>query len=109
MSKTCSLTFALAVLAGTMFAVGCGQSSVPSQPASPWSLTEPSGFGTATRASASAATTVVTIPVEFSIQPLGQAVIQVCVGEAIDFAGRARLVAHQTITFDGLIRLDTLH
>ena len=57
----------------------------------------------------SSASDVVTIPVEFTIQPSGQAAIQACVGESVTFSGRARFVAHQTVQNDGALVLDRIH
>jgi len=58
---------------------------------------------------ASSSTTVVSIPVGFTIQPSGKAAIQACVGETVTFAGDARLVAHQTTLSDGSVVIDLLH
>jgi hypothetical protein len=47
--------------------------------------------------------------VEFSIRPSGQAAIEACVGEPVEFSGNARLVAHQTTLPDGSLLLDAIH
>ena len=52
---------------------------------------------------------VITIPVDFTIQPSGQAAIQACVGELVTFSGQARFVAHQTVQPDGTVVLDRIH
>ena len=54
-------------------------------------------------------TTVVTIPVSFTIQPGAKTFIQLCVGETLSFVGDSRLVVHQTVLADGSMVLDMLH
>lgn len=99
-------------LVGAVFAAGCGQGPSP-LPASPSSLLSQSPTVseplTAAGNGGSASTEVVTIPVEFSIRPSGQAAIQACVGEAVDFVGSALFVAHQTTLPDGSLLLDQIH
>lgn len=89
---------ALSLIAAA-FAVGCESATLPTA-----ALSTP--VSESTNASA---TTVVTIPVTFTIQPGAKAFIQLCVGETVDFVGDSRLVAHQTELPDGSMVLDLLH
>lgn len=100
----------LALFIGTLLAVGCHQRTSLTSPSSLTSQSSAfSGTATVGGLGAVASTDVVTIPFEFTIRPSGQAAIQACVGEAVDFAGNARLVAHQTILSDGSTLLDGIH
>lgn len=106
---------AVAVVVGTLFVVGCSQMGQSASPTVPTSVPSPSltsssvDSGTVARRGALASTDVVTFPVRFSIRPSGQAAIQACVGEAVNFAGTALLVAHQTNLSDGSTLLDMIH
>jgi hypothetical protein len=103
-----------AFLLVTTFAAGCGGGSSPAAPS-------PSATRTAEPAPALtggqpgngqnpiASTTVLSIPVSFTIQPGGKTAIQACAGEPVTFAGDARVVAHQTMLPDGSLAIDLLH
>ena len=100
-----------AALVGTLFGIGCGQSTSPTSPTSLASAALPLAgvVGGAATLAASASTDVVEIPVKFSIHPSGKAAIQACVGEAVNFVGEALLIAHQTELSDGSTLLDMIH
>jgi hypothetical protein len=98
MRVPCSVSI-LALVAMT----GCGQSPVsPTPPASVRTTSSPASLS-------SNASSVVSIPVAFTVQASGKAAIQACVGEAVSFEGSARLGLHQTILPDGSVVLDQLH
>ena len=103
----------VAIAIGMQFAVGCGQvgqSMSPTVPTSVSSLTSSSiAEGTGAARNTLGAANVVTIPVQFSIQPSGQAAIQACVGEAVNFVGTALLVFAETTRPDGSTLLDMVH
>jgi hypothetical protein len=86
--------------------VGCGQSPMSPTSASPTSAVNASVIAAN---GVSPSTTVVKIPVAFSIRPSGKAAIQACVGESVTFGGNALFLAHQTARPDGSILLDTIH
>jgi hypothetical protein len=85
-----------------LVASGCGQNSgFPTSPSGRTSLSP--------AALSSNGSTVVSIPVGFTIQPSGKAAIQACVGEPVDFAGTAQLVAHETVLANGSVVFEQIH
>ncbi len=100
------------LVAGSLICVGCETTDAPTTPVAsngPRSAVSAATSGVQAAASASSHTTVVSIPVGFTIQPSGKAAIVACVGESITFGGDARVVATQTILPDGSMVLDRLH
>lgn len=97
-----------ACVAGAMFVLGCGSSSLPTEPTSQRTPSAPTS-GLVFGAPATGPNVGVSIPASFTVRQSAGAAIQACVGENVAFSADALIVGRATTLPNGSVSLTLLH